>query len=97
MATRNRVRRLMGGMLTMVVVVLLTGAAAPTSPLAKYQAAEKLVARHIATFDTLDYTVFTYQQWTRDQVSSTLLFCVAYEATLISVGWAVTGSGLGNK
>ena len=65
MATRNRVRRLMGGMLTMVVVVLLTGAAAPTSPLAKYQAAEKLVARHIATFDTLDYTVFTHQQWER--------------------------------
>ena len=30
-----------------------------------YQAAERLVTEHLAAFDTLDYTVFTYQQWAR--------------------------------
>jgi hypothetical protein len=33
--------------------------------LAQYQAVEKLVAEHLATFDELDYVVFTQQQWER--------------------------------
>lgn len=33
--------------------------------LARYQAAEKAVARHIRTFDTLDFVVFTGQHWGR--------------------------------
>jgi len=35
------------------------------SKLTQYQAAEKLVADHLATFDELDYVVFTQQQWSR--------------------------------
>src|SRR5216684_4905104 len=46
-------------------VVSLLGATPTDSKLAGYQAAERLVATHIAKFDTLDYTVFTHQQWTR--------------------------------
>jgi uncharacterized membrane protein YphA (DoxX/SURF4 family) len=52
---------------------LLLTAARPTAAAAQsqsqnvpqYQAAEKLVAQHLATFDELDYVVFTQQQWTR--------------------------------
>lgn len=36
----------------------------PSSKLAEYEAAEKLVAAHLATFDDLDYNVFTNQKWT---------------------------------
>ena len=35
------------------------------SKLTQYEAAEKLVAEHLATFDELDYVVFTQQQWER--------------------------------
>jgi hypothetical protein len=41
-------------------------AAQPAKPkLSDYQKAEEIVATHIATFDTLDYVVFTQQQWQR--------------------------------
>jgi hypothetical protein len=44
-------------------------AAAAKSPvvskLAQYEAAAKLVAQHLATFDELDYVVFSGQQWLR--------------------------------
>jgi hypothetical protein len=33
--------------------------------LAQFEAEAKTIAEHIATFDTLDYTVFTGQQWAR--------------------------------
>lgn len=56
---------LLAGALLLTGVALLSGAQAPSPELEKYRNAEKLVARHIATFDTLDYTVFTYQQWER--------------------------------
>jgi hypothetical protein len=65
MTGKDRMRRWVGGVLTMVAAVALMGAAPASSSLAQYRAAEKLVAKHIATFDTLDYTVFTYQQWAR--------------------------------
>lgn len=38
---------------------------AADSKLAHYQAAEKLANAHIATFDTLDFDVFTNQKWDR--------------------------------
>ncbi len=45
---------------------------APKSPvpalleeLAKYQDAEKTVAKHIETFDTLDFDVYTHRKWDR--------------------------------
>jgi hypothetical protein len=48
-----------------VAMVFVTGAKHDESQLKGYQAAERLVAEHLAAFDTLDYTVFTYQQWAR--------------------------------
>ena len=55
------------------VAVLLLMAAASTATaatsedpkLAHYEAAKKLIAQHLATFDELDYVVFTGQQWAR--------------------------------
>jgi hypothetical protein len=41
-----------------------TGATAP-SKLARYEANEKTVKTHIATFDALDFDVFTNQKWDR--------------------------------
>lgn len=37
---------------------------ATSSKLRAYEANDQLVARHLATFDDLDYNVFTNQQWT---------------------------------
>ena len=52
--------------LLLVVAASPAAAAKPADPkLSHYQAAEKLVAQHLATFDELDYVVFTQQQWTR--------------------------------
>jgi len=39
--------------------------AASNDELARYKQAEKLAAQHIATFDTLDFEVFTHQKWKR--------------------------------
>jgi len=67
--TKNVVR---GAALFAVAAMLLTAAvspavaATPADPkLAHYEAAAKLVAEHLATFDELDYVVFTGQQWAR--------------------------------
>jgi hypothetical protein len=49
-------------------MTMLSGAKAATpvdSKLARYEAEAKAIAEHIATFDTLDYEVFTGQQWER--------------------------------
>jgi len=52
--------------LLLMVSVSPATAAKPVNPkLAHYQAAEKLVAEHLAIFDELDYVVFTGQQWAR--------------------------------
>lgn len=47
---------------------MISGAMAATpegAKLSQYEAEAKAVAEHIATFDTLDYVVFTQQQWER--------------------------------
>lgn len=49
--------------------LLMTGVAAADSELAKYKMAEELAKTHIATFDTLDFDVFTNQKWDRLQES----------------------------
>ena len=65
MSVKRWLRAVLVVVFGIAAMVSLLGAT-PTDPkLARYQTAERLVARHIATFDTLDYTVFTYQQWTR--------------------------------
>lgn len=61
-----------GAALFAVAALLLVAAASPTiaatpadPKLAQYQAAEKLVAEHLATFDELDYVVFSGRDWAR--------------------------------
>ena len=64
-------KMIVGGLLVAAALALLgaaeatAGTPAEDSELARYQAAEKLVAEHLAVFDTLDYVVFTQQQWAR--------------------------------
>jgi hypothetical protein len=57
------------GVMTMIsgcTGVTGTKAASPVDPkLAQYEAEAKTIAGHIKTFDTLDYEVFTGQQWAR--------------------------------
>ncbi len=65
MSAQTELRRGLVVAAGVVAVALLAGAGCGNPKLARYQEAERLVAQHIATFDTLDYTVFTYQQWTR--------------------------------
>jgi len=43
----------------------LAAGSATQGELARYRAAEKLAKAHIATFDTLDFDVFTNQKWER--------------------------------
>jgi hypothetical protein len=53
-------------MISGCTVVTGTKAAPPVDPkLAQYEAEAKTIAEHIKTFDTLDYEVFTGQQWAR--------------------------------
>lgn len=50
------------------VIAMISGTKAATpkeSKLAQYEAEAKAIAEHLATFDTLDYEVFTGQQWVR--------------------------------
>lgn len=48
-----------------VAIGTTTVARAADSELVRYQAAAKLAAQHVATFDTLDFDVFTNQKWDR--------------------------------
>ncbi len=47
------------------VVALASAGGASAQTLSQYQLAEKIVKEHLATFDELDYVVFTGQQWAR--------------------------------
>jgi hypothetical protein len=49
----------------MTATVLATGTASAESELARYKTAEKIAKAHIATFDTLDFDVYTNQKWDR--------------------------------
>jgi hypothetical protein len=46
-------------------LVVVSPARAADGELARYQTAEKIAKAHIATFDTLDFDVFTNQKWDR--------------------------------
>ena len=48
-----------------VATLFLLGATASSPKLAKYEADERSADAHIATFDTLDFDVFTHQKWER--------------------------------
>ena len=75
-ASKNVILKTLSAAATVVLfagsaMVMAAEPAKPKAPetdkqkLEHYQAAEKLVAQHLATFDELDYVVFTQQQWTR--------------------------------
>jgi len=46
-------------------LVVVSPARAADGELARYQRAEEIAKAHIATFDTLDFDVFTNQKWDR--------------------------------
>jgi hypothetical protein len=49
-----------------LIAAVLTGCSSVSSPkLAQYEAAERIADKHLATFDDLDFNVFTFQQWAR--------------------------------
>jgi hypothetical protein len=56
--------RRVGAALAASLLISAPAAAAPTT-LGEYQAAERTVQTHIATFDELDFDVFTNQKWDR--------------------------------
>jgi hypothetical protein len=61
----NNLRVLAQACVVMMAAALSTVALADNSELARYQTAEKLAKAQIATFDTLDFDVFTNQKWDR--------------------------------
>jgi SnoaL-like polyketide cyclase len=60
----NSLRVLTQAVIVVTASVLVTGASAD-SELARYKTAEKIAHTHLATFDTLDFDVFTNQKWER--------------------------------
>jgi SnoaL-like polyketide cyclase len=50
-----------------IAAILLSASCGPTADpkLAKYEADERAVQAHLATFDELDFDVFTHQKWDR--------------------------------
>jgi hypothetical protein len=63
--SRKSLLRALAGCAVMVAVVMTYAAVPAAQQLSQYQMAEKIVKEHLATFDELDYVVFTGQQWTR--------------------------------
>ncbi len=65
--SKNRLSVAKGTALAALAAMLLFSAPARAedAELQKYQAAEKLANEHLATFDTLDFDVFTNQKWDR--------------------------------
>lgn len=61
----NNLRSLAQACVVVMAASLSTAAMADNSELAKYRAAEKIAQAQIATFDTLDFDVFTNQKWDR--------------------------------
>jgi hypothetical protein len=62
---RSRARGLAAVAGAAVAIATLVGCATTNPKLEGYEAAEKLATQHIATFDTLDFDVFTNQKWDR--------------------------------
>ena len=52
-------------LMALTTLLLTTGTAAADPALERYKTAERLANTHIATFDTLDFDVFTHQKWDR--------------------------------
>jgi hypothetical protein len=51
-------------LLALTAVLFATACATTSAPAtSKYEAEEKLVNEHLATFDDLDFNVFTHQKW----------------------------------
>ncbi len=61
----NNLRVLTQACAVVTAAALSTVAVADNSELARYQMAEKIAKAQIATFDTLDFDVFTNQKWDR--------------------------------
>jgi hypothetical protein len=64
-STAGKLRTLAGVASVVVAAVLMMGASAAKPTQKHYEAEAKAVAQNLATFDELDYVVFTQQQWER--------------------------------
>ncbi|HEY0107796.1 MAG TPA: ester cyclase [Rhizomicrobium sp.] len=65
---RNNARAGAGVAAALALFFLLAnpaGAARPQDELLRYRTAERIASRHLATFDTLDFDVFTNRKWDR--------------------------------
>jgi hypothetical protein len=49
--------------LAALALLVAAGCSSPEQELSRYQASEQLVSEHLATFDQLDFDVFTHQKW----------------------------------
>ena len=67
--TLKRTALVQSGMLAGLALILSftssANAATPQEELERYQTAEHIASQHIATFDNLDFDVFTNQKWDR--------------------------------
>jgi len=63
--SKTSILRAFVGLAVLAAAVLAGAGAASAQSLSQYQLAEKIVKQHLATFDELDYVVFTGQQWAR--------------------------------
>ena len=64
--TSRRTESAITAVLLSVGVFVLTGCSTtPNSKLARYEEAEEIGKGHLATFDTLDFDVYTNQRWER--------------------------------
>lgn len=64
--TRTTNRRARGAAFIALTAILLTACGTTANPkLAQYETSEQAVNAHIATFDTLDFDVYTHQKWDR--------------------------------
>ena len=61
----NHLRVLAQVCVIVTTAALSTVAVADSSELARYKTAEKIAKAHIATFDTLDFDVYSNQEWDR--------------------------------
>lgn len=63
--TRTLITALTTAVAATIMLVSAAGAAANSSTTARHPSGNSAVDRHIATFDTLDFDVFTHQKWDR--------------------------------
>lgn len=73
---RSRLTRT--GAAALFLVIAIAANAADSDDLVRFRAAQKIAAQHLATFDTLDFDVYTNQKWDRLKESHAMDILVHY-------------------